>query len=105
MSCTAWLTTQANMTVTGERCEVTVTEDEASGGPEPVPATALRVPTGDDSDAMAAAENVLSASGWVTEGEWEQYDHGYTIAVRRADAKHVLQGVNPIKARYLHGGE
>lgn len=83
MSYTAWLTTQANMTVTGGQYEVNVTEDEPSGGPEPMAATALRVPTGDDADAQSAAENVLTGVGWVVEDDWEQYDHGYTTSVRR----------------------
>lgn len=80
---TAWLTTQKNMLATYGPYEVNVTEDEASGESQPMGDTALNVPEDDDEAAQRAAENVLSAAGWVTEGDWEQYDHGYTIAVRR----------------------
>jgi hypothetical protein len=84
---TAWLTTQANMTDNGEYCEINVTEDEATGGPEPMPATQLAVAAEvntEDETAQRAAEAELEKAGWETVGDWEQYDHGYTIAVRRA---------------------
>lgn len=84
---TAWLTTQANMTVNGAHCEVNVIEDEATGRPEPMRATSLPILAGNDCDdeaAQGAAEAELKKAGWQTVGEWEQYDHGYTIAVQRA---------------------
>lgn len=81
---TAWLTTDASLTLNGERCEISVVED-TDGGAEPVPATPLPVAIGsDDGDAQDAAETALRAAGWTTVGEWEQTDHGYTVAVRRS---------------------
>ncbi|MEU3826435.1 hypothetical protein AB0F36_14120 [Streptomyces sp. NPDC029080] len=80
---TAWLTTQGNLTLNGERCEISVVEDTA-GGTEPVPATPLPTAIGsDDSDAQDAAEAALLAAGWTTASEWEQTDHGYSIKVSR----------------------
>lgn len=87
MSYTAWLTTQANMTLNGENCEVNVLEDEPTGGPEPMRAVQLPVPATVDSDdekARDLAETALFRAGWTTAADcWEQYDHGYTIAVAR----------------------
>ncbi|MEU6552131.1 hypothetical protein ABZ915_17870 [Streptomyces sp. NPDC046915] len=80
---TAWLTTQGNLTLNGEHCEISVVED-TTGGTEPVPATPLPTAIGsDDSDAQDAAEVALLAAGWTTAGEWQQTDHGYSIKVSR----------------------
>lgn len=80
---TAWLTTQPNITLNGEFCEISIVEDTA-GGTEPLPATPLPVPAGEeDQDAQDEAEAVLSAAGWETAGDWEQTDHGYSVKVTR----------------------
>ncbi|NJP70055.1 hypothetical protein [Streptomyces sp. C1-2] len=82
---TAWLTTQPNITLNGEFCEISIVEDTA-GGTEPLPATPLPVPVGgEDQDAQEEAEAVLSAAGWETAGDWEQTDHGYSVKVARTD--------------------
>jgi hypothetical protein len=84
---TAWLTTQPNITLNGEFCEISIVED-TTGGTEPLPATPLAVPAGADSDdgaAQDAAETVMAAAGWETTGEWEQTDHGYSVKVTRAN--------------------
>lgn len=87
MKYTAWLTTQTDMTVNGGHCEVNVTENEPTGGPEPMATTMLPVPAAtadcDDEAAQDAAQAELTKAGWEIVGEWEQYDHGYTVAVRR----------------------
>jgi hypothetical protein len=80
---TAWLTTDPKLLVTDGTAEVNVTEDEATGKPLPMDETALRTPAGDDEAAKTAAEAVLRDADWEMVGDWEQYDHGYTIAVRR----------------------
>ncbi|MER8219681.1 hypothetical protein ABTZ58_03605 [Streptomyces sp. NPDC094143] len=80
---TAWLTTQASLTLNGEHCEISVVEDTA-GGTEPLPATPLPVAIGsDDDDAQDAAEAALLGAGWTMAGDWEQTDHGYSVKVSR----------------------
>lgn len=84
---TAWLTTDASLTLNGEQCEVNVTEDK-TGGIEPVRATVLAVSAGpdcDDTAAQDAAEAVLQAAGWTVVGDWEQTDHGYSAKVSLTD--------------------
>lgn len=51
------------------------------------------------------ADRILAEHGWTREGPWAVGDvtTGTYARIARADAKHVLQGVDPIKARYLHG--
>lgn len=53
------------------------------------------------------ADRILAEHGWTREGPWAVGDvtTGTYARIARADAKHVLQGADPIKARYLHGGE
>lgn len=82
---TAWLTTDASLTLNGDRCEVNVTEDK-TGGIEPVRATPLAVAAGpdcDDETAKDAAEAVLLAAGWSLADGWEQTDHGYSVKVSK----------------------
>jgi hypothetical protein len=80
---TAWLTTEAALTLNGDYCEVSIVEDTA-GGTEPLPASPLAVAVGgEDEAAQEAAEAVMSAAGWETTGEWEQTDHGYSVKVTR----------------------
>lgn len=83
---TAWLTTQPNITLNGELCEISIVED-TTGGSEPLSATPLTVTASTDVDETAAqdaAEAVMSAAGWETDGEWEQTDHGYSVKVSRS---------------------
>lgn len=52
------------------------------------------------------ADRVLAENGWTREGPWAVGDvvTGTYATITRADAKHVLQGADLIKARYLHEG-
>jgi hypothetical protein len=78
---TAWLTTDPKLLDTNGTAEVHIIDNRTSGAPLPMDPTALS--TADDEAAKTAAEAVLRDADWEMVGDWEQYDHGYTIAVRR----------------------
>lgn len=90
---TAWLTVDPTMIV-ANTCDVLVLEDEWTGSdwttkagtPEAFTAE-TGVPAeirGDHDAAQAEAEDLLTAAGWQTDGDWEQTDSGYVITVQRA---------------------